>query len=515
MSTENEPAAQPDEPTAGARDAEGRPPAPAAPPTSPPAARPTAPRPAAPSASGHPAPPPHATQAFTPQRPPAAPAGAHGDVPTTALSAVGAPYGPHPARPHDPTAPGGPAGPVAPPPFGPPPPPGAEHQSPPPPDATWGAFPPPPPPKRRRGLLIGVIVATLIAGGVGGGVGYLVADDDSDGTTQTSSSQHDDTPARPPDSVAGIAQAALPSVVTIDATGAQGGTTGTGFVFDEQGHILTNNHVVASADQGAQLTVTFSDGQSYDAEVVGRAEGYDVAVIRLTDLGGRELTPLPIGDSDQVAVGDATVAIGAPFGLSGTVTTGIISAKDRPVASSDPEGGSASYMNALQTDASINPGNSGGPLLNADGEVIGVNSAIRSTSSGLDGEAGSIGLGFAIPINQAKRVAGDLIDSGEAVYPIIGATVGQGDGQTQGAQIVDAATGGGEAITPGGPADEAGLEPGDVITKFGDRLIDSGPTLISQIWTYEPGDTVDVTYLRDGQEHTTTITLGQRVGEQQ
>ena len=369
-------------------------------------------------------------------------------------------------------------------------------------------------PKRRRGLLIGVIVATLLAGGIGGGVGYLVAADDDGGSTQASSSQHGDAPARPPDSVAGIAQAALPSVVTIDATGVQGGTTGTGFVFDEQGHILTNNHVVASADQGARLTATFSDGESYDAEVVGRAEGYDVAVIRLTDLDGRELTPLPIGDSDEVAVGDATIAIGAPFGLSGTVTTGIISAKDRPVASSDPEGGSASYMNALQTDASINPGNSGGPLLNADGEVIGVNSAIRSASNGIDGEAGSIGLGFAIPINQAKRVAGDLIEHGEAVYPIIGATVGQGDNQVQGAQIVDSSTGGNEAITPGGPADRAGLKPGDIITRFGDRLIDSAPTLISQIWTYEPGDTVDVTYLRDGREHTTQITLGQRVGDQ-
>uniref|UniRef100_UPI00066AF75F S1C family serine protease n=1 Tax=Streptomyces sp. SBT349 TaxID=1580539 RepID=UPI00066AF75F len=377
----------------------------------------------------------------------------------------------------------------------------------------WSAFPPPPPPKKRRsGLLAGVVAATIVAGGIGGGVGYVVAD--GDGSSSTVSQETDgDTAARPPESVAGIAESALPSVVTIEAGSETEGSSGTGFVYDEEGHIMTNNHVVATAAEGGTLTATFSDGASFEAEVVGRAEGYDVAVLRLVGLDGRDLEPLPIGNSDQVAVGDGTIAIGAPFGLSGTVTTGIISAKDRPVASTDGQSSNASYMNALQTDASINPGNSGGPLLNSEGAVIGVNSAIRGTPGGT-GEVGSIGLGFAIPINQATAVSQDLIESGEPVYPIIGASVEPPTGEVEGARIVQSSQDGSEPVTPNGPADQAGLEPGDVITQFGDTLVDSSPTLISQIWTYQPGDSVEVTFERDGQEQTTTVVLGERVGDQ-
>ncbi|MEV1009294.1 trypsin-like peptidase domain-containing protein [Streptomyces sp. NPDC049881] len=515
MSTENERAGQPDGPTAGAPETGSGPAAPAAqPPAPPPAGAPSpygpppqqpAPsygtpqhpqHPQAPSPYQSAPPPPHAQPPHQPPLPPAAPSAEQpqpGSPATTVLRAL------------PPTPPAGPV-----------PGQGQDGTGQLPPAEPWTVLPPPAPKKKRNGLLIGVLVAAVVAGGVGGGVGYLVADDDASSPAASAPGRGDgdEVAARPPDSVAGIAESALPSVVTIEAgNGAEAGT-GTGFVYDEEGHIMTNNHVVAPAADGGTLSVTFSDGESYDAEVVGRAEGYDVAVIRLTDLDGRQLDPLPVGDSDSMAVGDATIAIGAPFGLSGTVTTGIISAKDRPVASSDGQGASASYMNALQTDASINPGNSGGPLLNAEGEVIGVNSAIRSTSNGM-GEAGSIGLGFAIPINQAERVAQDLIDGGEPIYPIIGASVDNGASgmQTAGAPIVEGTSGGTDPITSGGPADEAGLRPGDVITRFGDRPIDSGPTLISQIWTYEPGDSVDITYVRDGDEHTTTITLGQRVGD--
>ncbi|GAA2369104.1 S1C family serine protease [Streptomyces carpaticus] len=424
--------------------------------------------------------------------PPTAPLPALQGAPASA-----GPAGPPPADPPTGTF-GGPVGPPAAP-----------------PDAPWAAFPTAGPPKKRRGgLIAAVLAATLLAGGVGGGVGYLVADRDGTVTSATASGAGEGTVARAPESVAGIAEAALPSVVTIEAQSTTEGGTGTGFVYDEDGHILTNNHVVASAADGGTLTVTFSDGASYEAEVVGRAEGYDVAVLRLLDAGDRDLQPLPVGDSDAVAVGDATIAIGAPFGLSGTVTTGIVSAKNRPVASSDGQGGNASYMSALQTDASINPGNSGGPLLNGDGEVIGVNSAIQSTpGSGMgQSQAGSIGLGFAIPINQAQRVAQDLIDSGQPVYAIIGASV-EMRGDTPGARISENAPAGEEAVTPGGPAAGAGLRAGDVITRFGDRVIDSGPTLISEIWTYKPGDTVEVTYQRDGREHTAEIVLDQRVGD--
>ncbi|MFF3990190.1 S1C family serine protease [Streptomyces sp. NPDC001797] len=371
----------------------------------------------------------------------------------------------------------------------------------------------------RGGLIAAVLVAALVAGGLGGGLGYTLAknNDDSGSTTISATSSGGATQVkRAAGTIAAVAQNALPSTVTIESEGTNGqGGTGTGFVFDKQGHIITNNHVVADSLDGGKLTATFPDGKKYDAEVVGHAQGYDVAVIKLKNPPS-DLKPLALGDSDKVAVGDETIAIGAPFGLSNTVTTGIISAKNRPVASSDGSSTSkASYMSALQTDASINPGNSGGPLLDASGAVIGINSAIQSASSGglgSTGQSGSIGLGFAIPINQAKYVAQQLIKTGKPVYAKIGASVSLEDG-TSGAQITDSGSGGSAAVEAGGPADKAGLKPGDVITKLDDSVIDSGPTLIGEIWTHKPGDKVEITYKRGGSEHTVTVTLGSRVGD--
>ncbi|MCX2179077.1 trypsin-like peptidase domain-containing protein [Streptomyces sp. SKN60] len=386
----------------------------------------------------------------------------------------------------------------------------------------WGAPPVPPGPaaprKRTGGLVAAVLVAALVAGGVGGGIGYWAAsqrDGDTAGSTTVSSGDAPSSFKRDPGTVAAVAAKALPSVVTIQAKsgGSEGeGGTGTGFVYDKEGHIVTNNHVVASAADGGTLSATFSNGKTYDAEVVGRAEGYDVAVIKLKNAPSN-LLPLPLGDSDKVAVGDSTIAIGAPFGLSNTVTTGIISAKNRPVASGDGGGGKNSYMSALQTDASINPGNSGGPLLDASGAVIGINSAIQSAGSGFgQSQAGSIGLGFAIPVNQANNVAQQLIKTGKPVYPVIGATVNMQD-RGEGAVIADTGSGGTPSLTPNGPAAKAGLKPGDVITTFDDRQIDSGPTLISEIWTHKPGDSVKITYERNGKPTTTTVTLGERTGD--
>jgi putative serine protease PepD len=389
----------------------------------------------------------------------------------------------------------------------------------------WGAPPPTDPygaplpgaapaPKKRGngGLVAAVLVAALLAGGVGGGVGWWAADRSDNGSsssTTVASSGNSKDLSRASTSVAAIAKQALPSVVTIEATGTSESGTGTGFVYDKQGHILTNNHVVAPAANGGKLTATFSNGKKYTAEVVGRASGYDVAVIKLKGVSASELTPLALGNSDTTAVGDATIAIGAPFGLSGTVTTGIVSAMNRPVASSDGTGSSSSYMSAIQTDASINPGNSGGPLLNAQGAVIGINSAIQSTGTS-DGtsQSGSIGLGFAIPINQASRVAKDLIATGVPVYPVIGVSV-DSSYTGEGAKI---STGSG-AITSGGPADKAGLQAGDIITKFDNTVIDSSPTLIGEIWQYKPGDKVTITYTRSGTSHTASLTLGERKGD--
>ncbi|MGW6598367.1 trypsin-like peptidase domain-containing protein [Streptomyces sp. NPDC055036] len=383
----------------------------------------------------------------------------------------------------------------------------------------WGApvpgHEPRPPRKRQSALITGVLVAALIAGGVGGGIGYWAAERNDDGSTGSTTVSAADAPKevkRDAGTVASVAAKSLPSVVTIEAQGNGEGGTGTGFVYDKEGHILTNNHVVASAANGGDLTATFSNGKKYDAEVVGRAQGYDVAVVKLKEAPSG-LTPLPLANSEQVAVGDSTIAIGAPFGLSNTVTTGIISAKNRPVASGDGSGASNSYMSALQTDASINPGNSGGPLLDSRGAVIGINSAIQSAGSGGLGQsqAGSIGLGFAIPINQAKNVADQLIKTGKPVYPVIGATVSMAEGG-EGAAI-SGNEGGSPAVVANGPAAKAGLKAGDIITKFNGTPIDSGPTLIGQIWTHRPGDKVTLTYKRDGKESTTEVTLGEREGE--
>ncbi|MFD0342834.1 S1C family serine protease [Streptomyces sp. NPDC127117] len=449
-----------------------------------------------------------------------APQGAPGSPPESTPAAAAEPPAAPPHAPHTP-----PLNPHAPPQSA------AEANWPPPPAVpayashgagaggpVWGAPPQPYTPEgpRRRGmggLVAAVAAAALIAGGIGGGIGYWAADRNDSGSTTVSASANQQELKRDPGTVAGVASKALPSVVTIDAQGGDGeGGTGTGFVYDKEGHILTNNHVVASAADSGQLTATFSDGKKYGAEVVGRAQGYDVAVLKLKNPPSG-LTPLSLGNSDQVAVGDSTIAIGAPFGLSNTVTTGIISAKNRPVASGDGSGGSNSYMSALQTDASINPGNSGGPLLDARGAVIGINSAIQSTGSSVgQTQAGSIGLGFAIPINQATNVAQQLIKTGKPVYPVIGATVAM-DEKTGGAVISDRGVGGTAAVSKDGPADRAGLRAGDVITKFNDTVIDSGPTLIGEIWTHKPGDRVTLTYTRDGKTDTAEVTLGERSGD--
>jgi putative serine protease PepD len=235
---------------------------------------------------------------------------------------------------------------------------------------------------------------------------------------------------------------------------------------------------VASAANGGSIDVTFQDGTSRPATIVGRDPSYDLAVIKV------DATALPtatLGNSDGVVVGDSVIAIGSPLGLEGTVTTGIVSSLNRPVTAGGS--GESSYINAIQTDAAINPGNSGGPLVDAQGKVIGVNSAIASLSGSQDNQPGSIGLGFAIPVNQAKRVADEIISTGKSTHPVIGVSVDVRFGGP-GAQVKNVTTGGGAA--------SAGIKAGDVITTIDGRVINDATELIVAVRTHAPGDTVTV-----------------------
>lgn len=304
---------------------------------------------------------------------------------------------------------------------------------------------------------------------------------------------------RAPESVAGIAERVLPSVVSIEAEGSDGGSTGSGFVIASDGYILTNNHVISgSVASGGKITVRLQNGSSYEATVVGRESSYDLAVLRISN---KRLTALQFGDSDKVAVGDSVIAIGSPLGLSGTVTLGIISAKDRAVTAGEGEDES-SFINALQTDAAINPGNSGGPLVDATGAVIGVNSAIASLRSSFGGPTGSIGLGFAIPINQARKTAEQIIETGVATYPVIGVSVDMRF-TGSGARISEAEG----AVLRGGPAAKAGLKGGDIIVEFDSRAISTPEELIVAVRSRDVGDIVEIIYIRDGQRERVKLTL--------
>lgn len=363
----------------------------------------------------------------------------------------------------------------------------------------------------RSRIVGGAVVVALVAGGIGGGIGMYLERDGGVAGRVTLPQAGAGSADRAPGSVAGIAARALPGVVTIHVRGGGDQSTGTGFVLDKKGHILTNNHVVQSAASGGgSISVTFNGGQTAKAELVGRDGGYDLAVIKVSGVSG--LTPLALGNSDSVRVGDSVIAIGAPFDLAGTVTTGIISAKERPITAGGrkQDGADISYVDALQTDAPINPGNSGGPLVDSQARVIGINSAIRSAgdseSGGAGGQGGSIGLGFAIPINSARRVAEELINTGKATHPVIGVSLDMayaGDGAR-----VNTDGSGTPAVTPGGPADKAGIRPKDVIRKVDGVPVHAAQELIVKIRGHRPGDSLALTLDRDGREETVRLTLG-------
>jgi putative serine protease PepD len=382
---------------------------------------------------------------------------------------------------------------------------------------------PPPPPagpqagdrRPRRGVALLSAVA-LAAGLVGGGAGAaLTATLDDNGTTATTPASsgtslqgaNSRTSTRAADgSVEAVAAAVLPSVVSIEVTTAQGGGEGTGIVLSSDGLILTNNHVVAEAASGAgSISVTLNDGSTTSASIVGRDPVTDLAVIKAKGVSG--LTKATLGSSADLAPGEQVVAIGSPLGLQGTVTSGIVSALNRPVRTGDATGteNASTVIDAIQTDAAINPGNSGGPLVNLRGEVVGINSAIASLGASAGGQSGSIGLGFSIPIDQARTIATELIDTGSATHAQLGVSVR--DASTNGSSTFSdgAAV---AAVTAGGAAEKAGLAAGDIITKVGNRSVDSADALIASIRSHRPGDSVVLTYTNNGTEKTTKVTLG-------
>lgn len=351
---------------------------------------------------------------------------------------------------------------------------------------------------KRTSIPLGSAIALAVVAGL---VGSAVGDFTTNGTLlghRVNLVSVSSNIERAPDSVAGIAQRVLPSVVSISTQTASGSATGSGFVIESSGYILTNNHVVEGVTGSNAISVTLNDGRSIDATIVGTDAAYDLAVLKIS---ATNLPALQFGDSDKIQVGDPVIAVGSPLGLSGTVTSGIISAKNRAV-SAGGSSGESSFINALQTDAAINPGNSGGPLVDATGAVIGVNSAIASLGSSINGQSGSIGLGFAIPINQARKTANQLIKSGKATYPIIGISLDLNYAQG-GAKISNTPTG----IHAGGPAQAAGLQAGDIITKFDGKAINGPDELIVAVRAKNVGDQVKLTYLRNGSAHEVTITL--------
>lgn len=368
---------------------------------------------------------------------------------------------------------------------------------------------PPPPNQRGRRRVAGVAAVALIAAaaGVGGAAAYDAINGDDNGTVVSSLDTGKESKSAPTGDVEKVAQKLLPSVVQINVRGGQEAGSGTGIVISSDGQILTNNHVVEAAADGGSITVSFNDATNAKAEILGRDPVTDLAVIKADGKSG--LTPATLGSSDDLEVGQEVVAIGSPYGLDSTVTSGIISALNRPVASSGGVGDNdQTVFPAVQTDAAINPGNSGGPLVDMEGRVIGINSAIRAGTT-TSGDAGSIGLGFAIPIDLAKNVSKHLVKGEKVQHARIGVTVAPAvssdDITGVGAEIKE--------VNKGSAGDKAGLKPGDIITAVNGSPVVSSNALVASIRGYQPGEKITVSYTRDGQKKTAEVTLDSDGGD--
>lgn len=368
---------------------------------------------------------------------------------------------------------------------------------------------PPDRPASGRSRLLRTGAVALVAGLVGGGLVWGADELGDDGATDSSSSSSAaasspnglDTASGRTD-VEAVARATLPSVVLLQVQGSGGSGEGSGIVLDSGGEILTNNHVVSTAADGGRIAVVFSDGTSAPASIVGTDPVTDLAVVRASPGSGTRVVPARIGSSEDLRVGQQVVAVGAPLGLQGTVTAGIVSALNRPVSTSG-ERGYAAVFEAIQTDAAVNPGNSGGPLVDMGGRVIGINSAIASIDPTGSGQGGSIGLGFAIPISQAMPIVAELEKGAAPTHAQLGISV-RDSAQPPGAEIT--------AVEAGSSAAAAGLRPQDVVTRVDDTVVGSGEALVAAVRAHRPGDSVEVTYVRGSQTDTVTVRLGSDQG---
>ncbi|HVA59354.1 MAG TPA: trypsin-like peptidase domain-containing protein [Mycobacteriales bacterium] len=383
----------------------------------------------------------------------------------------------------------------------------------------------PAPGGRTRAWVVGsvALVAALIGGAIGGAIGAADGSSAQGGTSSSTSlgAPPVTTTSRPSGSVAAVAAAVLPSVVSIQVQSSTVSDTGSGVILTRTGYILTNNHVVeAAAGGGGTIAVTLENQPTLEipGTIVGRDQKSDLAVVKIS--AGSALPAAVLGNSAALRVGDPVIAIGAPLGLAGTVTTGIVSALDRPVLP-NPESTTAvaSALDAIQTDAPINPGNSGGALVNSSGQVIGINTAIATL--GASGspfaqaqQSGSIGLGFAIPMNYARTIAEQLIRTGHAVHPLMGVSVYSGSQCPNSGAALPANRNGALvcSVQPGSPAARAGLQAGDLVIGFDNQPITSADTLVAFTRVQQIGSKHTITYLRHGQVRTTTVTLGSDAG---
>ncbi|WP_344774604.1 S1C family serine protease [Nocardioides panacisoli] len=400
------------------------------------------------------------------------------------------------------------------------PPPSTPPFGPPPSQPPHSSLLPPPPPRRPQRARFAALVlsgALLVGGAAGAGGAALVnaaSDDDTSSAGGSSSSPltvANDTSSpsgstAPTGSVEKVAAAVLPSVVELDVSGGNQAGSGSGVILTDDGLILTNNHVVTldssvPADQST-VTVSFNDGTHTTGKVVGTDPLTDTALVQAQDVSG--LKPITIGKSQSLAVGEQVVAIGSPYGLDSTVTSGIVSALNRPVDVGRDSQNNVTAYPAIQTDAAINPGNSGGALVDMDGHLVGINASIQTAGSSMGGQGGSIGLGFAIPIDEIRPIIDELRNGDTPTHARLGIEVSDA-ADTSGAQISEGAKI--ESISNGSAAGAAGLQEGDVITGIDDQPITSSDGLVATVRSYRPGETVKVTYERDGSEHTTDLKL--------